>query len=220
MVPLPLKDVQPLDKRVSLVHPGEVGRTLSNSDAAARNPRVPQQTGHHGVAHLDERQDDEQIASHGTLMLEKDGRSQYLGPTAGSEWLKDVGQFNKLRYQLRLGSLKCETRQLHPRKQPAQVPSLLSLEFPFRVAMLRPQTPLPLSPLVSRRKASVPLNYLGSYLRETRHGSWQKPTIATVPGSEFVIMLNIARTDLVESRCCARDCFCKDLRQSICRLAW
>lgn len=36
------------------------------------------------------RQDDEQNASHGTLMLEKDGRSQYLGPTAGSEWLKDV----------------------------------------------------------------------------------------------------------------------------------
>lgn len=29
--------------------------------------------------------------SHGTLMLSKEGRAKYLGPTAGSEWLKDVG---------------------------------------------------------------------------------------------------------------------------------
>lgn len=28
--------------------------------------------------------------AHGTLMLSKEGRSKYLGPTAGSEWLKDV----------------------------------------------------------------------------------------------------------------------------------
>ena len=28
--------------------------------------------------------------SHGTLMLSQGGRSKYLGPTAGSEWLKDV----------------------------------------------------------------------------------------------------------------------------------
>lgn len=33
---------------------------------------------------------DEQNGSYGTLMLDKDGRSKYLGPTAGSEWLKDV----------------------------------------------------------------------------------------------------------------------------------
>lgn len=31
-----------------------------------------------------------QNGSHGTLMLDKEGRSKYLGPTAGSEWLKDV----------------------------------------------------------------------------------------------------------------------------------
>ena len=35
--------------------------------------------------------EDEHI-SHGTLMLDKEGRSKYLGPTAGSEWLKDVGR--------------------------------------------------------------------------------------------------------------------------------
>ena len=28
--------------------------------------------------------------SHGTLLLDKEGRARYLGPTAGSEWLKDV----------------------------------------------------------------------------------------------------------------------------------
>jgi len=27
----------------------------------------------------------------GTLMIDKGGRSKYLGPTAGSDWLKDVG---------------------------------------------------------------------------------------------------------------------------------
>jgi hypothetical protein len=32
----------------------------------------------------------EESGSHGTLMLSKGGRSRYLGPTAGSEWLKDV----------------------------------------------------------------------------------------------------------------------------------
>lgn len=32
----------------------------------------------------------EQNASHGTLVLDQGGRSKYLGPTAGSEWLKDV----------------------------------------------------------------------------------------------------------------------------------
>lgn len=34
--------------------------------------------------------DGETSGSHGTLMLSKGGRSKYLGPTAGSEWLKDV----------------------------------------------------------------------------------------------------------------------------------
>lgn len=28
--------------------------------------------------------------AHGTLMVSREGRSRYLGPTAGSEWLKDV----------------------------------------------------------------------------------------------------------------------------------
>jgi hypothetical protein len=28
----------------------------------------------------------------GTLMIDKGGRSKYLGPTAGSDWLKDVSE--------------------------------------------------------------------------------------------------------------------------------
>ena len=31
--------------------------------------------------------------SYGTLVLSEGGRSRYLGPTAGSEWLKDVSHF-------------------------------------------------------------------------------------------------------------------------------
>lgn len=34
--------------------------------------------------------DGQQSGSHGTLMLGKRGRSKYLGPTAGSEWLKEA----------------------------------------------------------------------------------------------------------------------------------
>jgi hypothetical protein len=34
--------------------------------------------------------EDAQHGSYGTLMLDKEGRSKYLGPTAGSEWLKEV----------------------------------------------------------------------------------------------------------------------------------
>lgn len=35
-------------------------------------------------------EDDRENGSYGTLMLGKRGRSKYLGPTAGSEWLKEV----------------------------------------------------------------------------------------------------------------------------------
>ncbi|KAK5094261.1 hypothetical protein LTS08_008681 [Lithohypha guttulata] len=34
--------------------------------------------------------DDDANEAHGTLMLSREGRSKYLGPTAGSEWLKDL----------------------------------------------------------------------------------------------------------------------------------
>lgn len=37
--------------------------------------------------------DSEMNDAHGTLLLSREGRSKYLGPTAGSEWLKDVCRF-------------------------------------------------------------------------------------------------------------------------------
>lgn len=160
-----------LKKSVSLVHPSEVGHTLSKSDATIRHPRVPQHTGHHSVSTLNDQQEDEQIASHGTLMLEKDGRSQYLGPTAGSEWLKDVGESTQPGQQLRPGSLKCENRQLHHRKQPVQVLSPLNLASPFRAGTLRPQSLPPRFHLACQRKVFALLNYLRSCPREKKHGS-------------------------------------------------
>lgn len=39
---------------------------------------------------------DDQNISYGTLTLNTDGRSQYLGPTAGSEWLKDVSHLSRI----------------------------------------------------------------------------------------------------------------------------
>lgn len=38
--------------------------------------------------------DGQQSGSHGTLMLGKRGRSKYLGPTAGSEWLKEASRLS------------------------------------------------------------------------------------------------------------------------------
>lgn len=67
----------------------------SPASAPSRNITTPQASIPNGVAgsiysavqHAD---DGEQSGSYGTLMLSKEGRSKYLGPTAGSEWLKDV----------------------------------------------------------------------------------------------------------------------------------
>lgn len=41
--------------------------------------------------------DGQQSGSHGTLMLGKRGRSKYLGPTAGSEWLKEASRLSGLK---------------------------------------------------------------------------------------------------------------------------
>ena len=39
--------------------------------------------------------DDDKGNSYGTLVMSRGGRSKYLGPTAGSEWLKDVQQLQE-----------------------------------------------------------------------------------------------------------------------------
>lgn len=56
--------------------------------------------------------DGQQSGSHGTLMLGKRGRSKYLGPTAGSEWLKEAGRPSGWKSTCRANSghsLKCKT---------------------------------------------------------------------------------------------------------------
>ena len=59
--------------------------------------------------------DGEQSGSYGTLMLSQGGRSKYLGPTAGSEWLKDVrSQASLLLIQLNQCRHKHELRQSRP----------------------------------------------------------------------------------------------------------
>jgi hypothetical protein len=61
-------------------------------------------------------EDDNENGSYGTLMLSKEGQSKYLGPTAGSEWLKDVGHMapmapNKLKYSSRKRKMCSRHRQ-------------------------------------------------------------------------------------------------------------
>jgi hypothetical protein len=62
----------------------------------------------------DSTDDAAQDGSYGTLMLSEGGRSKYLGPTAGSEWLRDVCQstvdsMRKLSYT----SPKTKMHQVH-----------------------------------------------------------------------------------------------------------
>ncbi|KAK9350906.1 hypothetical protein V1523DRAFT_418316 [Lipomyces doorenjongii] len=64
----------------TLVSPGGTAGSLHNFPNRASGP---------GNAPSQPMDDSEQSVSYGTLMLGKGGRSRYLGPTAGSEWLKD-----------------------------------------------------------------------------------------------------------------------------------
>lgn len=65
------------------VPPGEITEPLYGipSGGSASYQSAPQFINH-----------DKQNGSFGTLMLTRGGRSKYLGPTAGSEWLKEVCQ--------------------------------------------------------------------------------------------------------------------------------
>jgi len=55
------------------------------STAALQNNVLPEH-----MTELNPADEHVQDGSHGTLLLSKEGRARYLGPTAGSEWLKDV----------------------------------------------------------------------------------------------------------------------------------
>ena len=66
------------------------GALVAPSNSVPANPTAAPLTTNTDVQPAD---DEEQDGSYGTLILGKGGRSKYLGPTAGSEWLKDVRCF-------------------------------------------------------------------------------------------------------------------------------
>lgn len=65
-------------------------------------------------AMADSTEDAAQDGSYGTLMLSEGGRSKYLGPTAGSEWLRDVCQLTiDMMRKLSYNSPKLKMHQVH-----------------------------------------------------------------------------------------------------------
>lgn len=97
---------------------------------------------------------DEWGGSYGTLMLDKDGRSKYLGPTAGSEWLKDS--------ETREASdtepvSRAPSPEILPAPAPSQpiqsVPSTAPVTFPFNASAARISTRELLAHLPSREEA-------------------------------------------------------------------
>lgn len=128
----------------------------------------------------------EQSGSHGTLMLSKGGRSKYLGPTAGSEWLKDVGNLPSIQHiELMRFSLRRKTLP----KPPSSL--VLPLLRHRRISTDRNQAPRHwevLSPLPSHSTPSPPGSELASccrsYPHEKKRGPWSNHTIDIVHGSE------------------------------------
>ncbi|KAK5455824.1 hypothetical protein LTS15_005141 [Exophiala xenobiotica] len=79
--------------------------------------------------------------SHGTLMLGRGGRAKYLGPTAGSEWLKDSETQD-------VQESPSATRAPSPSSPPAQpawgsksvASDIVPISFPFNAAPARVST--------------------------------------------------------------------------------
>lgn len=79
----------------------------------------------------------DQNGSHGTLMLSKGGRTKYLGPTAGSEWLRDVGAIvSKPSKKLSVSSRKLKTLLKHPLVTRAPSPQANSSPRPANTAQI------------------------------------------------------------------------------------
>lgn len=89
----------------SSASPGPAGRY---SDSNGESSRQLHHLGPHVVA---ENVDVEEEQSYGTLVMGQGGRSKYLGPTAGSEWLRDVSlcHSNSNMYSAYLDSKSHET---------------------------------------------------------------------------------------------------------------
>ncbi|KAJ9611878.1 hypothetical protein H2204_015120 [Knufia peltigerae] len=96
----------------------------------------------------------EQNASHGTLVLDQGGRSKYLGPTAGSEWLKDIVTQDVSASPSNICAPSPEAHQASMPRRPDQLPSVTgSNAFPFAVSVVPISTQALLSRLPPREEA-------------------------------------------------------------------
>lgn len=116
--------------------------------------------------------------SHGTLMLTQGGRSKYLGPTAASEWLKDVS----LRRHLWLTRSKKSTKRRKPR-------SLLVLPPPWVIMRRSRLLPLRRASTWSFRLQGLPMFSPGKHCLRicpllVRATFLSSRIIATLLGSE------------------------------------
>lgn len=93
----------PSPRTPASIPPGRVAEALFN---------IP--TGASGSSNLARQavDDGQPSGSHGTLMLGKRGRSKYLGPTAGSEWLKEASQLFDLKDAHRADPIQSETQDV------------------------------------------------------------------------------------------------------------
>ena len=95
----------------------EHGWNMQNSEAHVAdenlNPASHRSTGvSYTDAMVDLTNDAAHDVSYGTLMLSEGGRSKYLGPTAGSEWLRDVCKTTvDIKKKLKCVSLKITMQQ-------------------------------------------------------------------------------------------------------------
>ncbi|KAJ0104372.1 hypothetical protein J7T55_011156 [Diaporthe amygdali] len=104
----------PSPRTPASVPPGRVAEALFN---------IP--TGASGSSNLARQavDDGQQSGSHGTLMLGKRGRSKYLGPTAGSEWLKEASRLFDLKDAHRTDPIQSETQDVQDTPLMTRAPS-------------------------------------------------------------------------------------------------
>lgn len=124
-----------------------------------------------GRRHTPAIDNDDAGGSYGTLLCSDGGRSKYLGPTAGSEWLKDVSTPTSLILTMLTYTMQSETREMsatpaatrEPSPDPSQVPGgsvgkhtgspATPIGFPFSSAPARISTRDLLAKLPSREEA-------------------------------------------------------------------
>lgn len=144
---------------------------------------APNATSASGISHAFE--DGEQSASHGTLMLTEGGRSKYLGPTAGSEWLKDV-----CCSMLMLSKLNRPSQRHKMSQKLHQIPVLplqkcRKLHSPFRLLAQPLVQLLSPSPSTEHRHALERKTYYLICHQERKRGHWSNHIIVIVLGSKY-----------------------------------